>query len=250
MIHNRTVAAVICLHFGLPYISYAMRSVEHVVDEFIVCYSPVANHGVYKEGLTCPESREDLVFAAFSVAPYPRTRWFDYASWYGEGAQFKTGFDAANTDIVVKLDADELWSPTLLADAIAYGLEQQVHEVRVPLRHYWRSFYKAFTGDPAAPGRIYLRENSRGETTYTPAEEHNRIHHFGYAMPLELMRYKIATHGHSREFTNPNWFDEVYAANRQHNCHPCEHSYWMTPDDVTPPDFLLDHPFARLAVIE
>ena len=64
------------------------------------------------------------------------------------------------------------------------------------------------------------------------------------------MRYKMATHGHSREFINPNWFEEVYATNRQTDCHPCGHSYWQTVEDITPPDFLLDHPYAQLSVIE
>lgn len=250
MIHNRRVAAIICLHFGKDFIAHAMRSVADVADEYIVQYSPIANHGVYNPALVCPETREELQEIAFDTIPYPRLRWFTYDQWYGEGVQFSAAWPHTTADVIVKLDADELWSPGLLSDAIAHGIEQQTREIRVPLRHYWRSFYKAFTGDPAAPGRIYLREFETGETTYTPYYERDRIHHFGYAQTLDLMRYKMATHGHSREFTNPNWFEEVYAANRQYNCHPCEHSYWMTPDDVVPPSFLLNHPFAKLSVIE
>lgn len=250
MIHNRRVAAIICLHFGLPYIEYAMRSVLDVVDQYIIMYSPVANHGVYKPGLACPETRDELADVAFSVAP-ECTRWFGHDGWHGEGEQFKAGWAYTDADVIVKLDADELWPPGLLADAIAYGIEQQAREIRVPLVHYWRSFHKAFTHDPAAPGRIYLREFTSGETTYTPPETMGRIHHFGYAMPLDLMRYKWQTHGHSPEFRRDvNWFDDIYAANRQYGCHPIGSDAWMQTEDVTPPSFLLDHPFARLSVIE
>lgn len=251
MIHNRKVAAIICLHFGLPFLEYAMRSILDVADAFYIMYSPVANHGTFVPGLVCPESREDLIEAAFSVAP-DQTRWFDYAQWQGEGAQFKAGYDLAiGYDVVVKLDADELWAPGLLADAIGHGIEQQAHEIRVPLVHYWRSFHKGFTHDPAAPGRIYLREFSTGETTYTPPDAMGRIQHFGYALPVNLMRYKWQTHGHGPEFRKDvNWFDDIYAANRQFDCHPVGSQYWMEAEDIVPPMFLQDHPYANLSLIE
>lgn len=251
MIDNRTVTAVICLHFGKDYLPWAMRSVESIVDEYIVCYSPVANHGVYNPALSCPETQEMLREIAFSVAPWPRTRWFDYAQWYGEGAQFKTGFEASASDVVMKLDADEIWAPGLLEEAIRHGIDQQSREIRVPLVHYWRSFRKGFTHDPAAPGRIYLREFESGETTYTPPEARGRIQHFGYALPVDLMRYKWQTHGHAPEFRwDVNWFDDIYAANRQTDCHPVGSEYWMAVEDIATPDFLMDHPYAQLEVIE
>jgi hypothetical protein len=251
MIHNRTVAAGVCLHFGKDFLPYAMSSVEDVVDDYLVMYSPVANHGVYNPSLSCPETCEELQEAAFGAIPYPRTRWFEYGHWRSEGEQFKAAWEHTNADVIVKLDADELWSVGLLADAIAHGIEQQTREIRVPLRHYWRSFYKAFTHDPAAPGRIYLREFETGETTYTPHYERDRIHHMGYSLPVNLMRYKWQTHGHSREFRKDcDWFTDVYEANRQHDCHPIGSDSWMMPDDVVPPAFLLDHPFAKLRVIE
>lgn len=251
MIHGRSVTAVICLHFGLPFLEYAMRSVEDVVDDYIVCYSPVANHGVSGNGLVCPETCEDLQTVAFDTIPYPRTRWFSHDQWRGEGEQFKFAWPHTNADVIVKLDADEIWPPGLLADAIAHGIQQQSREIRVPLRHYWRSFYKAFTGDPAAPGRIYLREFDNGETTFTPYYERDRIHHYGYSLPIELMRYKWQTHGHSPEFRRDcDWFEDVYKANRQTDCHPVGSQYWMQTEDVVPPAFLLDHPYAKLSVIE
>jgi hypothetical protein len=254
MIHNRRVAAILPLHFGKDYLAYAMRSVADVVDEYLIMYSPVPNHGVFDTSMPCPDTRDELLEIAYGDGPYFQgdvVRWFDYTGWRSEGEQVQSGWQYTDAEIIVKLDADEIWSPGLLSDAIAYGLDQQVREIRVPLVHYWRSFHKAFTHDPAAPGRIYLREFASGETTYTPAEAMGRIQHFGYSLSLNLMRYKWQTHGHSPEFRRDvNWFDDIYAANRQYDCHPIGSDAWMQTEDVTPPSFLLDHPFARLSVIE
>lgn len=250
MIDNRRVAAVICLHFGADYLPYAMRSLADVVDEFFVMYSPVANHGVYNPSLTCPESRDTLLEAAFATAP-DRTRWFDCSSWNSEGEQFKSAWPHTEADVIVKLDADEIWSPRLLEYAVGYGRLQEVREIRVSLVHYWRSFHKAFTHDPAAPGRIYLREFAGGELTFATTDTQHRIQHFGYALPSALMRYKWQTHGHSREFRRDcDWFQDVYLANRQTDCHPVGSEYWMHTEDVPPPPYLADHPYATLSLIE
>lgn len=252
MIHNRTVAAVICLHFGADFITHAMRSVLPVVDEFVVCYSPVPNHSHARESaylLPERESRENLQDIVFSVAP-DKVRWFEYPHWRNEGEQFQFGYNETDAGVIVKLDADEIYPPDLLSHVVMHALEQKAHHNRVPLTHYWRSFRKGFTGDPAAPGRVYLREFATGETTYTPDTWQGRIQHLGYSLPLDVMRYKMSIHGHMNEFVDPNWFENVYAANRQTDCHPCGHSYWAQTEDITPPDFLLDHPFAQLELIE
>lgn len=78
-----------------------------------------------------------------------------------------------------------------------------------------------------------------------------RIMHFGYAMPIDVMCYKWQTHGHAREFRKDcDWFEDIYKANRQTDCHPIGSDAWMQTEDITPPDFLLDHPYAKLDLIE
>lgn len=248
MINNRTVCAIVCLHFGKDYLSYAMRSVLPVVDQFVIAYSPVPNHGHFDTSVPCPDTREDLFSAAESVGV--DTTWIEHDGWRSEGEQFKTGWTYTDADVIVKLDADEIWTPKLLESAIAYGLYMGVHEVRVPLVHAWRSLYRGFAHDPAAPGRIYLRENKTGETTFAPNDLAYRIFHAGYALPVDLMRYKERTHGHKAEWRRDvDWINDVYAANRQYDCHPVGSDYWQTVEDITPPDILKNHPFAQLEVI-
>lgn len=250
MIHNRTVAAIIPLHYGLDWIEYAMRSVLDEVDEYLVMYSPVPSHGIRHSALPCPDSREDLMEAVASVAPH-KTRWYEHDAWANEGAQFRDGWQYTNADVIVKLDSDEIWPPHLLSDVVAHGIEKQAHEARVLLRHHWRSLYKAFTDDPAAPGRVYIRAFDRGETTYNSPDNRHRITHTGYCNPLDIVRYKISIHGHAGEFRKDcDWFEDVYKANRQYDCHPIGMDSWSWPADVVPPDILLAHPYAALGIIE
>jgi hypothetical protein len=243
MIDNRRVCAIIPLLYGLDFLPYAMRSVLDTVDEFLILYALQPNHGAHESPFPCPDTRDDLLEAAFSVAP-AITRWFD-GVWNTEGAQFDDGRAATDADIVIKLDADEIWPPDMLRNAIMHGLKESVREVRVPLVHAWRSFYRGFPDDPACPGRIWINGAS-GETTYWD----QRIFHTGYAQKLDIVRYKMSVHGHGPEFKNKNWFEDVYVANRQYDCHPIGSSAWMHVESITPPDFMLCHPFAQLEIIE
>ena len=76
MINGLRVAAVMPLHFGVDFLPYAIRSVADVVDEFLIMYSPVPNHGTYSSPLRNPETRDQLMAAAYSVAP-DKTRWLE-----------------------------------------------------------------------------------------------------------------------------------------------------------------------------
>lgn len=257
MINGHRVAAIVVLHFGADYLADAMRSVADVVDEYIVVYSPVASHG-HDSAIACPETFEQLRTVAHDaiVEIDKPLRWFT-GYWNSEGDQFQYGCAHTGADIIVKLDCDELWSPGLLAAAIEQGLERGKHEMRVALWHYWRSFHKAFTHDPAAPGRIYFRMFPRedgSESTYnrpTDCPESFTIHHFGYCMNAELTRYKMSIHGHKSQFKIPweQWYQDVYLTNRQTDVHPCGSDYWMQTEDVEVPEFLQGHKYAGLEVI-
>jgi hypothetical protein len=257
MINNRRVAAVICLHFGADYLSYAMRSVSDVVDEYYIQYSPTACHGHYSP-VPCPETQAQLeAVVREAITEINKPLYWHTGWWHSEGDQFKEAMQRSGADIVVKLDADELWYPGLLQDAIEQGLHNEKYEMRLSLWHYWRSFHKAFTHDPAAPGRIYFRmfPGNAADTYHRPLPNHEfygraTIHHFGYALPVDLMRYKVQSHGHKNQFRQDcDWINDVYAANRQTDCHPVGSEYWMQTEDVTPPEFLQGHPFAGLEVI-
>lgn len=253
MINGLIVATITPCHYGASYLGYALRSVEDIADESLIMYSPHPSHGTRHTDIPCPDSREDLLASVFDsglLADPDKVRWYDHEGWNNEGDQFNAGWAYTDADIIVKLDADELYPPGLLQKAIEHGLRANCYETRLPLVHLWRSFYKGFTKDPAAPGRIYIRSLPKQETTYWPPNDLDRIWHGGYAQSLDVVQYKISIHGHRSEFRDPNWFENVYAVNRQFDCHPIGSDEWMSVESITPPDFMLDHPYAQLELIE
>lgn len=239
------VVASVALHYGISYLNHAIRSIIDDVDEVIVLYSAIGSHG-HRTDAICPDTREDLLAIAERAAG-DKLRWFD-GVWSYEGQQRDSIFEIApDADAIVVLDSDEIWPPGLANAAIEHGLKEHARQVRVSLTHYWRSFYKGFTHDPAAPARVHLPKIESGETTY--AADH--IQHYGYAILPDLMRYKWLIHGHKGELRRDvGWLNDVYLANRQYDCHPVGSDYWQVVEDITPPAFMMDHPFAGLEVIE
>jgi hypothetical protein len=239
------IACSIALLYGTDYLNHAIRSIIDDVDSVIVLYSPVGSHG-HQSDMFCPDSREALYEIASNAAG-DKLRWFD-GLWAHEGQQRDSIFSIVpEADVIVVLDSDECYGEGVLQGAIDKGRAENVREVRIPLVHHWRSFYKGFTHDPAAPIRIHFPKVSSGIATFTPDNGHV-LSHFGYAIRSELMRYKLTTHGHKAEM-KAHWFDEVFMANRQYDCHPVGSDYWLEVEHITPPDFMLDHPYAKLEIV-
>lgn len=242
------IVAYTALLYGKCYLNHAIRSIIDDVDGYIVLYSPTGSHG-HRTDTPCPDTRDELREIAYQAAG-DKLRWFE-GTWAHEGQQRDSIYDIVpDADVIVVLDSDEVFSPGLVNAAIEHGLKENVRQVRIPLLHHWRSFYKGFTHDPAAPTRIIFPKVKDGATTYTPPDNQHLLH-YGYAITPELMRYKWLIHGHLAEMRKDvDWLNDVYLANRQFDCHPVGSDYWLEVEDITPPDFMLDHPFAGLDLIE
>src|SRR6185436_8823719 len=181
------IVAYTALHYGADYLNHAIRSIIDDVDSYIVLYSSQGSHG-HHSFETCPDSRADLYEIASNVAG-DKLRWFD-GVWTHEGQQRDSIFTIVpDADVIVVLDSDECYGEGVLQGAIVKGMAENVREVRIPLVHHWRSFYKGFTRDPAAPTRVHFPKVPSGITTFTPDNGHV-LSHFGYAITPELMRYK------------------------------------------------------------
>ncbi len=238
----------IALLYGKCYLNHAIRSIIDDVDSVIILYSPVGSHG-HRTDAPCPDTRDELYQIAYQAAG-EKLRWFD-GQWRREGEQRDSIYDIVpDADCIVVLDSDECYSPGLVGAAIQKGIDENVRQVLIPLVHMWRSFSKGFTHDPAAPTRIIFPKVKDGVTTFVPPN-HQRLWHYGYSITPELMRYKWLIHGHLAEQRKDiDWLNDVYLANRQYDCHPVGSEYWQIVEDVTPPDFMMDHPFAGLDLIE
>jgi hypothetical protein len=120
----------------------------------------------------------------------------------------------------------------------------------VPIIHFWRSFYRCVLHDPAFPERIIYPKATGGGTDTLPAQK--PICHMGYAGRSEIVEFKQHTHGHHAEWRKDDWFNTVFMANAQTNCHPVGSEYW-NPEPVNPwdylPEFMRDHPYAEMSVI-
>jgi hypothetical protein len=80
------------------------------------------------------------------------------------------------------------------------------------------------------------------------------VNHMGYATTPEIVAYKWQIHGHLNELRRDvNWFQDVFMANRQTDCHPVGSEYW-NPEPVNPLDYMpywmAQHPFFNMEVIE
>lgn len=238
----RTIAYT-ALHYGADYLGYAIRSVIDAVDAFYILYSSEGSHG-HKTSEQCPDRMIDLYNIA-SGAAGDKLLWFN-GVWAYEGQQRDDihRLDPA-ADVVLVVDADEIWP----ADAVKAALAPSPYRNhRMPMVHFWRSFYRAVLHDPAFPTRV-IRPKGEGDTTLQAPP----ICHMGYAQRSELVRYKQAVHGHKNEWRRDcDWYQERFAANAQQDCHPVGSEYW-NPEKVNPlhfmPDFMAEHPYAALDVI-
>lgn len=249
------------LLYGLDYLEYAIRSVINHVDEHHIIYSPIGAHG-HRTEIPCPETRDELYEAALRGAG-DKLRWHDAGPFQHEGYQRDSIHQyAPDADVILVVDADEIWGDGLALTAIGQyseALSIGCQRWRLPMIHYWRSFYRAILHDPAYPERVIFPKagNTWGHASYinpSPLGERGVIHHMGYAQRSEIIRYKLETHGHKAEFRRDvDWFNDVFMANRQFDCHVVGSEYW-NPEQVNPfsygmPSFMVSHPYGNLDVI-
>lgn len=253
------VVGYCCLHYGLPYLEWSIRSVIDHVDEFYCLYSPHGSHNGNPGILPPIDSEADLLAAAHRGAGN-KLVWVK-GEWTHEGQQRDSiNQYAPDADVILVVDSDEVWG-----EGVAYGilhspsfLSLDVREWRIPIIHYWRSFYKCVLHDPAFPIRVIVPKRSGNSATYEPYPNDGytfAINHFGYALPPEYIAYKWGgIHGHQAELRRDvDWFADKFMANAQTDCHPVGSEYW-NPERIDPmdymPRFMMQHPYFFKQVIE
>lgn len=245
------VVGFTALHYGRDYLSYAIRSIIDHIDEYHIAYTAIGSHG-HRSDVKCPETRDEL-YAIASVAAGSKLRWHD-GEWPYEGAQRDSIHEyAPDADVIIVLDADEIWPEDLIKTVVALPSEgAPVRRLRVQMVHFWRSFYRAVLHDPAFPIRIiYPKVDNNHEFTLSYP---GKIAHMGYAQRPEIVQYKQLTHGHRNEWRKDvDWFADKFMANAQTDTHPVGSEYW-NPERVDPADymprFMMEHPFYFKDLIE
>ena len=250
------IVAYTALHYGSDYLGYAIRSIINDVSEYVVLYSPVGSHG-HQTDMPCPDTRETLYDIAQEAAG-DKLRWFD-GQWPHEGAQRDNIFEiAGDAHAIVVLDADEIWPSGLLLDAVGVTSTWAHRNIRIPMWHYWRSFKQGFMHDPAYPVRVIHPHwnNNNGDATFTRRGSDTPmssrvIHHLGYAQRSEIVKYKLLTHGHRNEIRRDcDWFTDIFMnPARKTDLHLVGSDQWNV-EPIETPDFMMDHPYAQLEIIE
>lgn len=247
------IVVSVALHYGRCYLNHAIRSIINDVDEVIVLYSATGSHG-HQTHVPCPDTKDELYDIAYAAAG-DKLKWYD-GNWQYEGQQRDSIFGIVpDADVIVVLDADEVYAPGLLNAAIEGTKDSGVRDIRLPFAHFWRSMKQAILHDPAYPVRLIYPKNKTGAMTFTPDQSlpnlARSVLHYGYAQRSEIVRYKLLTHGHRAEFRRDcDWFNDIFMnPTRTTDLHPVGSNEWNW-EAVDVPEFMQDHPYANLEVIE
>lgn len=254
---KQSILAYIPLHYGIEYLSEAIKSVSPFVDKIAILYtnSPSYGHG---SGIQCPETEQELYNVAMSAA--------DNVEWHNvfagnEGAHRQIALNMAieqGYDLLLAVDSDEVFDQNDLPFAIDevmsgtakyYGIDGYIN--------FWRSFEWACY-DGFRPIRFIRIKGGDGA-----GEVKCTIYHFSTAQSNDIMRYKLQVHGHADEFAmtaslrgGKDWYNDIYLPwtpeNNYGDLHLVSLALWnaVKYPKETLPDMLKNHPNYLKHIIE
>jgi len=245
------IAAYMILHYGAQWLKYSLRSIVDEVDEIHISYTSVPSHSFHTD-LKNPENEEELYLIArpFDVFWHNDSEMkFVHEGFHREHATKLCADRGA--EIILVIDADEIWSPSVLEDALNVVKDSDYHSYRINMMHFWRSV-KWVCEDPACPTRFIKPGVQDSSEQYVSG----RVFHMGYAQTPEIINYKQSIHGHRGEW-RPGWFEEKFLAWKpgMNDVHPtCRENFWE-PKPFVDTDSILeyligDHPYWGIDIIE
>lgn len=240
------IAAYTALTYGSPYLKYAIESVIDSVNEYVVLYSDHGSHSGRRNRFKPKGEGKSKLFSIAHGAAQDKLKWVN-GDWQFEGKQRDSIWQHTDADFVIVLDYDEVWPIGAVERSLALCARYRAN-IRLPLIHFWRSFQWAVIDDMAAPVRVMARG-----ATKEVGNGHEKLLHFGYAIPDDLMRYKWTIHGHHTELRKDiDWFAERWQAFAKEDVHPTNVKFW-NPQRVESIDLLPDsmqyHPFWNMGLI-
>lgn len=242
------ILGFIILHTGRPYLRAAVEAILPQVDQLVILYSPKPSQG-FGTDIPCPDSETDLMS---EISPVPANVIWHRGHWNHEGEhtdaiwQYSEGYDW-----IVRLDADEVFPPGMVAEMIEQAQETNHRTYCVPFVHFWRSFNRCCR-DAQMPVRLSRVNGGEGQRYLDSKGGKWEVLHFGYAQPSRYIEYKMQVSGHRPEW-RPDWFKDRWLANAQADVHPvCFPTHWMPQDydKTTMPEVLKRHPYYSMDLID
>lgn len=246
--------AYVPLHYGKDYLKYVLESIRPFVEDILILYTKTPSYG-HTSNLQNPDTEEELraICGKFSCI------WMDVTGTSREGTHRQMAYDWAkkqinskngrNYDLVFAVDADEIWNPEKVPEALHAAYNSGYHHHCISGNnwwHFWKGFKEVNT-DGFYPNRI---TNLNNYVTNQTIIDKGEIYHMGYAISEEAMRYKIGCHGHKSEIEN-SWLTDKwinYERGVTTHLHPASRDIWIETKDFEGdlPTFLKDHPYANV----
>lgn len=203
------ICANVIAHYGAEWIRFAVQSVINQVDKVYVFYTSVPTHG-HGTTLRCPETLNDIQLELSKVSTTSKVELIDITAKHfpfeGAHRDYANNYihDTTGADVILVLDADELWDEKVLANCLKLALATNYKIYRINMKHYFRSLYY-YCEDSAMPVRIVRMNKDASGDNYMPGY----VYHMGYAQTSKIVRYKLSIHGHKGEL-RPEYFDNVF----------------------------------------
>lgn len=228
--------------YGTEYMRQSVEALAPHVDRLIVLYTPEPSFG-HRTSMPCPDTEEQLRACCDGVGA--KLHWV--RGTYGNEGQHRSTVLALapDADLIVTADTDEVWCEEALARCIREAFDSPSRNFLVQgFEHLWRSF-NFVCRDVWGPVRL-IKPSGAGDQYIQ-----GRVWHFGYAQAVQTVAYKISCHGHKAEW-RPEWWTEIFLANRHNDCHPTCFGWWnaMDYDSSLMPLSLRNHPNFGKEVIQ
>lgn len=235
------VLAYYPLHYGSEYLKESLLSIIENVDKVLFLYTATPSYGQTSD-LHNPDTEENLKKIAHSVCG-DKMEWVQVSGVYRENIHRNLVFGYAESyDLIMAVDADEVWENLPLA--IAAAMETKAKNINVAgsqWYHFWRSFNEV-NRDAFAPTRFHcVRSIIENATIHCGI-----VYHFGYAQSEQITEYKISIHGHQSILKS--WVFEKFKSYEKgvtKFLHPDSQTVWIEtePFDKTLLPFILqEHP--------
>lgn len=268
MTRNFSVIAVYVVHYGMDYLEYSIKSIYDKVDKILL--SVGLKSWTYK---TTHDIDQRFLAHIYDLAKkYSKIEIVTVDSAkLDEEQRNLTIPHAAGYDYYFLVDFDEIYDGDSIDRLYNFVSANPGHSVyRIPFFHFWRGFGYRLEETIFKPVERLFRISRRFRFKWSSKsgfKEKAKINvpidicscfHFSYARMPDEIKMKTETWAHATD-VRPNWFEDIFLkwpGNKEMiDIHPYkdQEELWKRAvffDKTRLPDFMKDHPYYNMEIIE